>query len=160
VAARSIHRWIPRGAIAALALGLVIAAAGLVREVDRKGQDYRSAASRAVPASRWQLESPQARRLEHFLRQVQAPIPEGGSIGWTSPRGRGGEGDLDFFTHLWAAYLMPRHHVMLGRLPGALEWADYWIDYRPSPSSLDRPNFEVLVEHPRGAGYRVPEVSP
>jgi hypothetical protein len=128
----------------------------LVWETGLRQRHYQRAAETAVPASAWQLGSPQARRLEHFLKTVTVSMPAGGVVGFTAPRGREGRGDQDFFAHMWAAYLLPRHHVVLGRAGGAERWAEYWIDFRP-PAGVEGqpPRGEVLARHPLGMGYRV-----
>jgi|GEM_PF-7003319 len=129
-------------------------ALGLVQETLARHHRYGEASQRAVPASAWQLGSPQARRLEHFLTVTTASIPAGSVIAFTAPRGQQGKGDQDFFAHMWAAYFLPRHHILLGRGPGAAREATYRIDFRPPNATPSPPGWQPLVRHPLGNAYR------
>jgi len=157
-----------RGTGPALTLALNIAflcavgwvALGLVQETLAHHHRYGEASQRAVPATAWQLGSPQARRLEHFLAVTTASIPAGSVIAFTAPRGQKGEGDQDFFAHMWAAYFLPRHHILLGRGPGAAREATYWVEFRPPDGATAPPGWQALVRHPLGNAYRVQPVQP
>jgi hypothetical protein len=149
VSARERARW-PRPRLAAVAaLAIVIyLGASLARETLAALQPYwlRGPYSFREPnPARWRLASAPVERLRAFLARVEPLIPAGSRVAFAGVELQGTEGA---YRTMWAAYLLPRHHV----LAAGQAWdGDYYIAYR---TRLDRPGLELVWESEQGALYR------
>lgn len=95
----------------------------------------------------WQFGTPPVQNLERLLRAAEGHIPAGSRVAFQPPSINP---ELRF---LWAAYLLPRHDVVLASdLAGRLETVDYWLVQR---ARSDDPRLELVAELPGGALYRV-----
>jgi Bacterial membrane protein YfhO len=95
--------------------------------------------------ARWRLASAPVKRLEAFLDLAAERIPDGSRVAFAGESLPGTEGA---YRVMWAAYFLPRHHV----LPAGQAWdGDYWVSYRVR---LERPDLELMWENEDGAIYR------
>jgi hypothetical protein len=147
--ARERARW-PRprlASVTALALAIYLGAS-LARETMAAFRPYwlRGPYSFREPnPARWRLASAPVERLRSFLAQVEPLIPAGSQVAFAGVELQGTE---SAYRAMWAAYLLPRHHV----LPAGQAWdGDYYIAYR---TRLDRPGLELVWESDDGALYR------
>jgi hypothetical protein len=95
----------------------------------------------------WQLQNPQVENLARLLRAAERHLPAGSRVAFEPPAI---DPERRF---LWAAYLLPRHDVVLpADLAGRVETVDYWLVQR---ARRDDPRLELVAELPGGALYRV-----
>ncbi len=122
----------------------------LAREIPRAQARTRRLAETMVTPMFWQLGSPQEKRLRFLLGEVAAEIPPGEEVGIvTSEKIRP---DQAFFVTLWAAYLLPRHHVRWHPLEAAPGRVRYFVTVR---TKLPYPGYELMVKTRLGAVYRL-----
>jgi hypothetical protein len=149
VSARERARWPrPRLAVVAAIAIVIYLGASLARETLAALQPYwlRGPYSFREPnPARWRLASAPVERLRSFLAQVEPVIPVGSRVAFSGVELQGTE---PAYRAMWAAYLLPRHHV----LPAGQAWAgDYYVAYR---TRLDRPGLELVWQSDDGAVYR------
>ncbi|HZI64177.1 MAG TPA: hypothetical protein VFE44_05305 [Thermoanaerobaculia bacterium] len=95
----------------------------------------------------WQFRTPPVENLERLLRAAEGHLPVGSRVAFEPPSI---SPELRF---LWAAYLLPRHDVVLASdLAGRVETVDYWLVQR---ARSDDARLELVAELPGGALYRV-----
>lgn len=101
----------------------------------------------------WTPGSPPQHRLEWFLRSVEADVPPGASVLFTSAiDDEPGAAEGSLYLYFWSAYLWPDRELRRWRGPSTLDDVDYWVSYR-EPIRHDRAH-EVRSE-PLGHLYRV-----
>jgi hypothetical protein len=95
----------------------------------------------------WHFQNPQVENLARLLRAAEPHLPAGSRVAFEPPA-------IDpEHRFLWAAYLLPRHDVVLREdLAGRIETVDYWLVQR---ARRDDPRLELVAELPGGALYRV-----
>ncbi|HVR30439.1 MAG TPA: hypothetical protein VMS86_13010 [Thermoanaerobaculia bacterium] len=102
-------------------------------------------AFRELNPAGWRLASPPAKKMAAFLELAASRIPDGSRVAFA---GVDLPGTQSAYRAMWAAYLLPRHHVV----PAGQAWeGDYWIAYR---TRVDRRDLELIWENDDGALYR------
>ena len=133
-----------------LVLALVVwAALCLAREIRRA--EYRTrwlAATTAGPMS-WQLGSPHDERLRRLLGRAEGQIPRGREVGIVTSEQL--PADQAFLVALWAAYLLPRHHVRWHPREAAPDALEYFVTVR---TRLPYRGYERIAKSPLGSVYR------
>ncbi len=154
-----------RRAVVTLILAAGLAWTGWALATELAGILVPPPAKPAPLPQRWELQTPQARELLSWLREVDRTLPPGSLVA-VAPRPL--PGSEEFFLYLWAAYGLPRHDVVRARQPWTWDRAEYVVAYRLRRGDpgweelLGRPPEEVLplvpqpiLEDSLGAVYRV-----
>ncbi len=103
----------------------------------------------AEAPSTWRLGSAHVERLGGFLRRLEARLPAGSVVAFSSDPGPDRE---RFFRYLWCAFLLPKQQVRTASTSAYGVQADFWIAYG---TRLSNPTLEVLYESFEGTLYRI-----
>jgi hypothetical protein len=104
-------------------------------------------------AALWHLEPGNSRVqiLRHFLRSIDAVLPERARLAVAVPTSKDDEADA-MFRYLWIAYLLPRHQTVPAWRAGATP-LEFWASFRGA-GTVPATAVEV-ARWPEGVLYRM-----
>jgi hypothetical protein len=121
------RRWLLAALVAWAAAGFLSELNNAVTGVDRRGTD------REIPGL-WRLGVRPVARLDACLKEVRRRLPPDSVVAFRSPDG---PGQAAFYRWRWAAYLCPRHQIVLDGDPAGDRLARYLLEYQ-IPSRAER----------------------